>query len=172
MVEKRKFLGIYFDCCHVYGRVYKNKEGTAYEGWCPKCRRIVHGKVAPIKDFLEQDSLKGYNKMESLICLFCMLAKIPSPSLQEQLVAEKIIQTFHELQIDSRQDAYGNVYANIPATDETKQPIMLSAHMDVVGDSSPVNIVYSEDKKFIETDKTRTLGADDKKDDIYEKNKI
>ena len=91
-----------------------------------------------------------------------MLAKIPSPSLQEQLVAEKIIQTFHELQIDSRQDAYGNVYANIPATDETKQPIMLSAHMDVVGDSSPVNIVYSEDKKFIETDKTRTLGADDK----------
>ncbi len=120
------------------------------------------GKVAPIKDFLEQGSLKGYNKMESLICLFCMLAKIPSPSLQEQLVAEKIIQTFHELQIDSRQDAYGNVYANIPATDETKQPIMLSAHMDVVGDSSPVNIVYSEDKKFIETDKARTLGADDK----------
>ena len=43
--EKRKFLGIYFDCCHVYGRVYKNKEGTAYEGWCPKCRRIVYVPV-------------------------------------------------------------------------------------------------------------------------------
>lgn len=100
--------------------------------------------------------------MESLICLFCMLAKIPSPSLQEQVVADKIIQTFQELQIETRQDTYGNVYAIIPATDETKQPIMLSAHMDVVGDASPVNIVYSQDQKFIETDKTRTLGADDK----------
>ena len=100
--------------------------------------------------------------MESLICLFCMLAKIPSPSLQEQIVAEKIIQTFQELQIETRQDNFGNVYAKIPATDSSKQSIMLSAHMDVVGDASPVNIVYSEDKKFIETDKTRTLGADDK----------
>ena len=34
--------------------------------------------------------------------------------------------------------------------------------MDVVGNASPVNICYSEDKKFIETDKTRTLGSDDK----------
>ena len=100
--------------------------------------------------------------MESLICLFCLLAKIPSPSLQEQAVAEKIIQTFQELQIETRQDNYGNVYAKIPATDETKQSILISAHMDVVGDASPINIVYSEDKQFIETDKTRTLGADDK----------
>lgn len=100
--------------------------------------------------------------MESLICLFCMLAKIPSPSLQEHAVAQKIIETFQELQIDTRQDSYGNVYAKIPATDESKQSIILSAHMDVVGDASPVNIMHSEDKKFIETDKTRTLGADDK----------
>ena len=100
--------------------------------------------------------------MESLIYLFCMLAKIPSPSLQEQAVAEKIIQTFQELQIETKQDNYGNVYARIPATDDTKQSILISAHMDVVGDASPVNIVYSEDNQFIETDKTRTLGADDK----------
>ena len=100
--------------------------------------------------------------MESLICLFCMLAKIPSPSLQEQAVAERIVQTFQELQIETRQDSYGNVYATIPATDTNKKSIMISAHMDVVGDASPVNIVFTEDKKFIETDKTRTLGADDK----------
>jgi di/tripeptidase len=31
-----------------------------------------------------------------------------------------------------------------------------------VGNSSPVNICFSDDKKYIETDKTRTLGADDK----------
>lgn len=100
--------------------------------------------------------------MESLICLFCMLAKIPSPSLHEQAVAEKIMQTFQELNIETRQDNYGNVYARIPATDASKQSILLSAHMDVVGDASPINIVYSDDKQFIETDKTRTLGADDK----------
>ena len=34
--------------------------------------------------------------------------------------------------------------------------------MDVVGDESPVNIVFSPDGKYIETDKKRTLGADDK----------
>ena len=91
--------------------------------------------------------------MESLICLFCLLAKIPSPSLGEQLVADKIVSTFQSLNIDTRQDRYGNVYAYIPPTDDKKSSILLSAHMDVVGDDSPVNIVYSSDGKYIETDK-------------------
>lgn len=43
--EKRSFLGIFFECCNVYGRIYKNKEGTAYEGRCPKCLRRVHVRV-------------------------------------------------------------------------------------------------------------------------------
>jgi len=43
--EKKKFLGIYFRCCNVYGRIYKNKAGTAYEGSCPGCRRPA---VVPI----------------------------------------------------------------------------------------------------------------------------
>ncbi len=37
MVEKKKFLGILFECCNVYRRVYINKEKNAYEGRCPKC---------------------------------------------------------------------------------------------------------------------------------------
>ena len=37
--EKKQFLGIYFECCNVYGRIYKNKEGTKYTGRCPKCMR-------------------------------------------------------------------------------------------------------------------------------------
>ena len=45
MVEKRQFLGIMFECCNVYGRIYKNKEGTAYVGKCPKCLKNVMVKV-------------------------------------------------------------------------------------------------------------------------------
>ena len=43
--RKKKFLGIHFRCCTLYGRVYKNKEGTAYEGICPGCGRKA---VVPI----------------------------------------------------------------------------------------------------------------------------
>lgn len=98
--------------------------------------------------------------MSDLINLFCTLAKIPSPSMREDAVAEKITAFFTENGIDCRRDRTGNVYARIPATDPAKKPVMLSAHMDVVGDDRPVRIV--EQNGFIETDKTRTLGADDK----------
>lgn len=39
--EKKNFLGIMFNCCNVYGRIYKNKEGNAYVGRCPRCMRSV-----------------------------------------------------------------------------------------------------------------------------------
>ena len=43
--SKRQFLGIWFECCHVYGRLYKNKDGTAYVGRCPRCLRSFRVKV-------------------------------------------------------------------------------------------------------------------------------
>lgn len=43
--EKRAFLGIWFECCHTYGRIYKNKQGTAYTGRCPKCMRPVTVRI-------------------------------------------------------------------------------------------------------------------------------
>ena len=39
------FLGILFECCNVYSRIYKNKEGTCYVGRCPKCMRQIKIKV-------------------------------------------------------------------------------------------------------------------------------
>lgn len=41
----RRFLGVQFINCGVYGRLYKNKEGTAYEGRCPKCGQYYKIRV-------------------------------------------------------------------------------------------------------------------------------
>lgn len=38
---KRQFLGVMFNCCNAYGRLYKNKDGTAYVGRCPRCLRSL-----------------------------------------------------------------------------------------------------------------------------------
>jgi len=43
----RPWVGIHFDCCGVYLRVYRNAEGTAYEGFCPRCCRKVKLRVGP-----------------------------------------------------------------------------------------------------------------------------
>lgn len=95
-----------------------------------------------------------------LIEIFETLVKIPSPSLKEDKVADKIIEILTTNGVKAEKDDYGNVYAKIEGNDKTKEPLMLSAHMDVVGDDSPVNVVYEDG--FIQTDKKRTLGADDK----------
>jgi hypothetical protein len=34
---RSRFLSIWYRCCHVYGRLYKNKAETHYEGQCPRC---------------------------------------------------------------------------------------------------------------------------------------
>jgi hypothetical protein len=45
--QKKKFIGILFECCNVYRRIYMNGEGDAYAGHCPKCRREVRIRVGP-----------------------------------------------------------------------------------------------------------------------------
>ncbi len=48
--KKRKsqpFIGIQWDCCKTYSRVYLNNKGAAYVGWCPKCSKRVQINVCP-----------------------------------------------------------------------------------------------------------------------------
>lgn len=105
-------------------------------------------------------NLEEIRKEHELIDLFCNLAEVPSPSLQEQKVAQYIKDYCGKNKMDCRFDDYGNVLIDIPATDNTKESLLLSAHMDVIGDDSPVK-TYLDDNGNIHA-KDRTLGADDK----------
>ena len=41
----RPFLSVKFVCCNVYCRIYRNLDGTRYEGRCPRCGKPVHFRV-------------------------------------------------------------------------------------------------------------------------------
>lgn len=103
--------------------------------------------------------LNNIRRENELVDLFCTLAEIPSPSLHEEKVANWIKNYCDKSGIFCKFDSYNNVYINIPATDNTKQPLLLSSHMDVIGDDSPVKTYLDGD--FIRAE-GRTLGADDK----------
>ena len=98
-------------------------------------------------------------KENELVDLFCSMAEVPSPSLKEDKIIDWVCNYCKENNLDCELDDFKNIYITIPATDSTKQPILLSSHMDVVGDDSPV--VPYLDGDLIKA-KGRTLGADDK----------
>jgi di/tripeptidase len=104
-------------------------------------------------------SLEELRQNNEVLDIFCNLVSIPSPSLKEEKVVQWILDFCNKNGINARCDEYGNVYLKVPATDNSKEPLMLSSHMDVVGDDTPVNIFLDGD--FIKAD-GRTLGADDK----------
>ena len=104
-------------------------------------------------------NISELRESNELVNLFCTLAEIPSPSLQEEKVIEWICNYCKENNLQCETDDYKNVYIKIPATDPTKDSVLLSAHMDVIGDDSP--IIAELDGDLIKAN-NRTLGADDK----------
>lgn len=105
-------------------------------------------------------SLNEIRNKYGLIDLFCNLAEIPSPSLKEEKVASYIKKICDENGISCEFDDYGNIHIDLPATDDSKPSLLLSSHMDVIGDDSPVK-TYLDDEGLIHAE-GRTLGADDK----------
>lgn len=45
----RKFIGVMFECCGVYSRIYLDEEKNGYFGQCPMCRRKVNVRIDPEK---------------------------------------------------------------------------------------------------------------------------
>jgi hypothetical protein len=43
----RRYVGVQFECCGIYSRIYINKSETAYEGHCPKCCRKISLRIGP-----------------------------------------------------------------------------------------------------------------------------
>ena len=41
----KKHIGVFFECCNIYTRVYINKNKKAYVGWCPKCAQRIEVKI-------------------------------------------------------------------------------------------------------------------------------
>jgi hypothetical protein len=43
----RPFLGVHFACCNIYARVFANRAGTYYVGYCPRCARRIQFRIGP-----------------------------------------------------------------------------------------------------------------------------
>jgi hypothetical protein len=43
----RPYIGMFFECCHVYTRVYRRPGETCYIARCPRCLRSTRIQVAP-----------------------------------------------------------------------------------------------------------------------------
>lgn len=113
-----------------------------------------------MRGFSMQNDRINELKQNKLLEIFCDLVQTPSPSLAEDKVIDWISSFCKTNGITCELDDYKNVHIKVEATNHKKQPVLLSSHMDVVGDSSPINLQLDGD--LLQTDKTRTLGADDK----------
>lgn len=93
--------------------------------------------------------------------LFLELAAIPSPSGEEEAVAERVRAYLHDLGVEGEGDSAGNILARLPATEgEIGEPLLLCAHLDTVPASGPIEPVVTDG---VVTNGARTiLGADDK----------
>lgn len=91
---------------------------------------------------------------ERLVKTFCDLARIDSPSGEEEAIARELVRRLEALGLKVGRDAYGNVIAS----DGGRDPLLLSAHMDTVEPGRGVKPRVEGDR--IVSDGTTILGGD------------
>ena len=91
---------------------------------------------------------------DRLVETFCDLARIDSPSGEEEAIATDLTRRLEELGLDVIRDSYGNVIAS----DGRENPIMLSGHMDTVEPGRGIRPKVDGDR--IVSDGTTILGGD------------
>ncbi len=91
---------------------------------------------------------------ERLVKSFCDLARIDSPSGEEETVAIELIARLEALGLSVKRDSYGNVIAG----DGGSGPLILSAHMDTVEPGRGIKPRVEGDR--IVSDGTTILGGD------------
>jgi tripeptide aminopeptidase len=93
--------------------------------------------------------------------LFVELAAIPSPSGEEDAVAERVRAYLRDVGLETQDDPAGNLLARLPATDGAEgRPIFLCAHLDTVPPSGPIEPVVADG--VVTNGAGTILGADDK----------
>jgi len=45
--QPRRWLSIWFNCCSVYARIYRDPGAPFYKGQCPRCGARVRARVGP-----------------------------------------------------------------------------------------------------------------------------
>ena len=93
-------------------------------------------------------------RRDRIVETFCELARIDSPSGEEEAMAQHLVARLEGLGFDVVRDDYGNVVAS----DGGDEPIILSAHMDTVEPGR--GIQPSVDGERIVSDGTTILGGD------------
>ena len=91
---------------------------------------------------------------ERLVDTFCNLARIDSPSGEEEEIARHLVGRLEALGLTVVRDDYGNIIAS----DGGEDPLILSAHMDTVEPGR--GVVPSVDGERIVSDGTTILGGD------------
>lgn len=44
-IRGKSWIAVHWRCCNVYNRLYKNAQGTAYAGRCPRCGKMATALV-------------------------------------------------------------------------------------------------------------------------------
>lgn len=101
--------------------------------------------------------MKYINK-KRLVRTFCELAKIKSPSGNEQEITAFIMKEYADL-ADCCQDGYGNI---IMKAGGSGKPLILCAHLDTVPVASEASIVPIIEKDRVASNGKTVLGADNK----------